>query len=506
MAQPSATPGSPEFSGLRRLFWPVHGFELKKFLPMFLMFFFISLVYSLLRNTKDSFIVTAPGGGADLIPFLKVYGVIPISVIYLLVFSKLSNRLEKPRLFTVALLPFLVFFGLFALVFPVRDSIQPVAAMAWLQGQLPPWLATLAALGRHWLLSLFYVMAELWGSVALSLLFWGFANDVVRVEESKRFYALFGLGANLALVAVQGANQLIHSLEGILLSRSAMTPWTAYVTVLMAVVMLCILTILGIYHWIQRRVLSDPRFYPNQERQAVLQAKPKMAMGEAFRFLARSRYLLCIGIMVIGYGIAINLIEVTWKTHLGLRYPDPKDYQDYMAGFSLATGITTIILMLGVTNNVIRLRGWSAAALITPAVLAGTGVLFFSFILFQDRLGPLLERFGTTPLGMAVLVGFIQNVMSKASKYSLFDPTKEMAYIPLDQESKVKGKAAIDVVGARLGKAGGSIIQQVLIAISHSLRAVPGQIAGILLLVIAAWIWATVTLGKAFQSLTRKNP
>ncbi|CAN0247010.1 unnamed protein product [Scytosiphon promiscuus] len=30
--------------------------------------------------------------------------------------------------------------------------------------------------------------------------FWGFANDIVSVSEAKRFYPLFGLGANVALV------------------------------------------------------------------------------------------------------------------------------------------------------------------------------------------------------------------------------------------------------------------------------------------------------------------
>ena len=65
------------------------------------------------------------------------------------------------------------------------------------------------------------------------------------------------------------------------------------------------------------------------------------------------------------------------------------------------------------------------------------------------------------------------------------------------------GKAAIDVVGARLGKAGGSVIQQALIAVYHSLRAVPGQIAGILLVVIGAWMWADLGLGRAFGRLTR---
>jgi len=259
------------------------------------------------------------------------------------------------------------------------------------------------------------------------------------------------------------------------------------------------------YQWIHRVVLADPRFCSEEERRTFHAARPKLSLKAAFRLLTRSRYLLFIAVLVICYGIAINLVEVTWKTHLGLLHPVPSDYQDYMADYSMATGLATIFMMLLVANNVIRSFGWTVAALATPVALLVTGAGFFGFILARNALGPLLASLGTTPLAAAVMFGTVQNVLSKATKYSLFDPTKEMAYIPLDPESKVKGKAAIDVVGARLGKAGGAFIQQILIAVYQSLRAVPGLIALILFAVIGAWIWAAAGLGRAFGKLERER-
>jgi hypothetical protein len=92
-----------------------------------------------------------------------------------------------------------------------------------------------------------------------------------------------------------------------------------------------------------------------------------------------------------------------------------------------------------------------------------TGLAFFALTMFGGFFAPLTAMLGLTPLMMAVFVGAAQNILSKSSKYSLFDPCKEMAYIPLDRESKTKGKAAIDVIGNPLGKSGGALIQQVLI-------------------------------------------
>ena len=40
-------------------------------LPLGLMFFFILFSYTILRDTKDVLVVTAPKSGAEIIPFLK---------------------------------------------------------------------------------------------------------------------------------------------------------------------------------------------------------------------------------------------------------------------------------------------------------------------------------------------------------------------------------------------------------------------------------------------------
>lgn len=202
--------------------------------------------------------------------------------------------------------------------------------------------------------------------------------------------------------------------------------------------------------------------------------------------------------LVISYGMCINLVEVSWKAKLKMAYPNPNDYSSFMGNFSSATGTVTLTMML-LGRTIFEKFGWRTAALVTPSMIGITGSIFFALTIFGSTFAPIASWLGTTPLMLAVLVGAAQNILSKSSKYSLFDPCKEMAYIPLDQESKTKGKAAVDVIGNPLGKSGGSFIQQILIFLVGNLALATPYLAGILGVLIFLWFKAANSLASQFD-------
>lgn len=486
-----------EFPKWRSYLWPIYSFELKKLVPMLLLMMFISFNYTIFRDTKDTLVVSSCG--AQALPFLKVWGVLPGAVIFTLIYAKLSNLLKREHLFYASVIPFLIFFALFAFVlYPNREALAPIVSSESLADILPSGLQVLADIYRNWTLALFYIFAELWGSVCISLLFWGFANDNTRIQEAKRFYAMFGLGAN---VGSGIAGQIVA-----LLADADKNNWGRALQNTLLVTLAAGIVILGLYYFIQNFVLTDPQFAPAAGELRKKKSKPSLSIKDSISLLANSRYLLSIAILVMSYGILINVCEVPWKHFLKQRFPTASEYQKFMGHFSSTVSATTIIMMLFVGGNVIRNLGWYVGAIFTPVIIVSTGALFFLCVIFRENLSFITDNLNVLVLTLIVAVGSIQNIMCKATKYSLFDPTKEMTYIPLDADSKTKGKAAIDVVGARLGKSGGGLILQLMFTfISSDIVLCTPYLFVVLILIGGGWIRSVGVLSGEFANLNAEN-
>lgn len=507
---------SEEFTGWRKMLWPIHNFELKKFLPMGIMMFCILFIYTLLRDTKDAILVNAPGAGAESLSFAKGIGVTLSAVLFMIMYTKAANIFKREGLFYVTALPFIIFFSVFPyLIYPFKSVLHMDLATIEAYQASYPYIHWMIPLIGNWTYTLFYILSELWGSAILSLLFWQFANAITPVKEARRFYGMFGFVGNFGLLFSGPAIMYISTyVSGLGLSRDVSLGLG--LQYLMALVTISGTILLAVFYWMNRNVLTDKRFYDPEAMGEGKKKKAKLSLTESIKYIIASPYLGLIAMLVLSYGMLINVFEGVWKGQIKIAFPNELDYNHVMGGLSTFTGFLALILML-TGSNLLRRFSWRTCALITPVILLVGTLIFFSVIYYNNTLLPagmkINEAISSGIINrelivFVVMLGLGVNAFGKAVKYSLFDPTKEMAYIPLDPELKVKGKAAVDVIGGRGGKSGGSYIQMgLLTAFSGSaLYQLAPIIAPISIGIVLLWIASVFGLSKRFVKMTEEKP
>ena len=272
------------FGKFRAFLFPIHTHELKKFLPTALMMFFCLFNYTILRDTKDTLVVNS--AGAEALSLLKLFGTVPGALVILLIYSKLSNIFSKTQLFYVMLTPFIIFFTLFAFViYPNRELFHPAKETIDMLVQNYPRLKTCFYVYGSWSYGVFYVLAELWGSAVISLLFWQFANDITSMHEAKRFYGLFGFIGNIALILSGLTVQHFSKFRAT--AEAGVDPWEVTLHYLMSSVAIAGFLLMVTYYAINKFVLKDKPL----EAATNIKKKVKLSIKESFSQLIRSKHL-----------------------------------------------------------------------------------------------------------------------------------------------------------------------------------------------------------------------
>ena len=508
----------------------------RKVLPLGLLFAAASFNLTVLQSCKDAILITA--AGAETLPFLASFGVLPLSVLFFMFLGALSARVRPSRVFPLAVAPLLAFYALFAAVlYPLAPALHPIPLMEAAMAAVPvPGLHGLFKMAGYWLYSLFFCCAELWGPVVISVLFWGLANDACTVDEAKSTYPLLAIGANVALVAagafIRGVNAWLptagaNALAGRLGCLDAATGLAdrqlLSLRVLVGAVLLTSGVMLAAKAYVDASIVQPRRraeakaakaaakaaaaaaaaagadaadalaAAPHADKQAEQQPqvkkdkKKKGSFSESMAVLRACPKVRNLAALVIGYGLSHRLFEFCWKSTLRALYPTVEAYQGALADVATATGVTTLAFMFA-SRVVFRRFGWGVAAAVTPAVMGVAGVVFFAASASLAAAGAPAPAGAVTA---AAVAGAVTQVFARSSKYSLFDPSKEMVYIVMDPRERARGKAAIDLLAAQAGKAGASWLTSLLMLAFGSISAAVPVVGAIYVGVIGLWLAAT---------------
>lgn len=447
--------------------------------------------YTVLRNLKDTLALTASQSGAEILPFLKVWGMLPAAFLGTWGYTKLSNKFSQKQVFYIFILGFIAYYWTFLLfIFPNIETLNLTKTSAWLLNVLPPGFRGLVSFFCNWTISSFYVITELWGIIVLNVIFWAFVNQNTSVSRAKKSYGLLNIGSNLAPIFGGGLALMCSTAE----SSLTLNSWQQTLTQLTLLVTALGGGAVAIFYYINKYMLPTHQDQQKQEKEKV-----KISLLNCFKHISKSQYLLSLSMLVVGYNICINFTDVLWKAQLKSYFDTPNDILSHMSKVTIFIGIAATFAGVSFAS-VIRRFGWKTVALATPSIIFLTGIAFFSLLLLQKPLTPLIySTLGVTPLALLVYIGAMQHTLTKAFKYSLFDSSKEVAFVILDKNSQLQGKAAIDGLGSSIGKSGSSITYQFLLVATGSIGSSAPYVAVLLFLVLFCWFLAITTVGREFK-------
>ncbi len=477
-----------------RLF-PVKRSESKKLLALCCYKALASFIYAILKALKNPFIATAEDSTAEAIGIIKGFIVVPVSVLFVLVYGFCLNRYAPKKIFYGIMCFFIGYFLLYSLfLYPYADSLKPSEHAASLLRRYPAYQHVWAVY-HHWMDVTFFLMAELWAQIIIVLLFFSIVNEIYTYETAKRLYHLLIVGGYLGgLFGTFYMNLMNYIYPDI---KEAL-PMMFKAIILVACVLLLF------YHWL------DHNFFEQSNLNFVqrVQKEQRLSLWESIRHLAANKRLFAVAVIVLGSNLATNLVDLTYEANLKELYPNLEGNLKFGISVLQLSILSSILLGFFVSGNVIRKWGWKVTAYVMPATVFFTGSLFLLSSTFKDHL-TFLEALGCTPLQFVVYLGAIQHIIWKIAEYVFFDATREMAYINLEPNAKRKGKAAIDLVGSRVGKALSSCIHTLGLALAttSSVLDITLPLFGCFLIVCIAWGSSVRFLGEviAFKN-DQKEP
>ncbi|MGH9311347.1 MAG: NTP/NDP exchange transporter, partial [Vicinamibacterales bacterium] len=273
-----------------------------------------------------------------------------------------------------------------------------------------------------WVSVAFYLMAQILGVLLISQ-FWTVANLVYDPRQAKRLFGFIGGGAPLGGIAgsalaamaerIGSTNLLLPSAGGMLLCA-------------------------GVVTYISARERFEGVATAAREEKGV-------GLTEAFTLLRESKHLQIIALVISFASVGAAIIEQ--QLNMAAAASKGADATDsitaFLAQVALWTSTIGFIVQIWLTSKIHRYLGIGFALLVLPISMGSTATVM---VMNAALWAPALAR-----------------VIDQSLRYTVDKTTREILFLPLAPDLKVKAKSFVDVTVDRMSKAGGALLLLVLV-------------------------------------------
>lgn len=300
-------------------------------------------------------------------------------------------------------------------------------------------------------------------------LYWAFINDITTPESAKKGYGILIFGSQ--------AGAVIFILIGNYLSRDA-SLYASRVPVI-ATISIVMFSMVALVAYLLSRFVKKEELEGYQEKIWVKKKKESVGFLDGLKVLFKFPYVGGIFGLVFFHEVISALMYFQMLRAVEIAYlPSRGLVNKFLFDFTLIMqSISCLFALLG--TSFFQRRFGIRACLIMYPLLLGVGISFYLF-------NPTLL--------------FITGVMiiAKGINYVLYQPAKEILYIPTTKAIKYKAKAWIDMFGLRSAKMGGSVMNK-------SIGLASRFSAGFSLILVVFWIMLSRSVGSYNRRVVEKG-
>lgn len=423
-----------------------------------------------LHIVKDAMPMTL-GNGFSMIPILRIMSMI-ITTLLFPIYYFLINRYSIADIFIAFfMLSIIMLLTLGFIIFPSQINNSMINISNSIEGVI-----------YYWHISLFYIFCDIWTFLAYGLLFWNTLNTAFNNHQAKEHYNFFLSFGNTGLI-IAGILSLVIFNKKIRLDSNLIQIQFLFI-ILSAIFLLCI----AIVYYISNQYLSNMR----KEHMKNKSKKLKLNIIESIKYIIGNKYIMLMFLLSISYSVVQQLAEPHYQEEKKKMFNTFNNFVQINSVISIIIGIISIILN-HYGKKIYNRISWLGTSLIAPISIT----FFLSLFLISKIIARIFAVENIYLHYIIFSLSILQFIVIKSIRFSIWDFSFEMLYVPLNSEQQSKGKAAISLLSAKYGKA---LAQLYLMTTTD-----PFLILITVSILASIWIYSTINIAKKYNKYIQEE-